>query len=70
MTKRFCNVCGCEFDEWDEQEDFSLERRIGYGSTHDGEVIRLDMCCRCFDEFVDTYLIPRCSISPLETEGS
>lgn len=65
MIKLICNVCGNEFDEWDEQEDFSLYRHIGYGSTHDGEVIQLDMCCRCFDEFVDTYLIPRCAIPPV-----
>lgn len=66
MTKRICNVCGKGFDFWDEQENFSLYRSVGYGSAFDGENIELDMCCRCFDEMMHTYLLPKCLISPIE----
>lgn len=65
MYKRFCNVCGKEFDVWDEQEDFSISRNVGYGSKFDGDHIHLDMCCDCFDKLMDE-LIPKCAISPVE----
>ena len=55
-----CNICGRDFDEWDEQEGFRLEYSVGYGSRHDGETIRLDICCDCFDELVD-----KCKVSPI-----
>lgn len=50
---------------WDEQEDFSLYRHIGYGSKYDGDTIQLDMCCDCFDKLMDS-LILKCAISPLK----
>lgn len=68
MYKRVCNICGKEFDMWDEQEDFSLVRHVGYGSKYDGETIQLDMCCDCFDKLMDG-LIPKCAIPPVKEQG-
>lgn len=64
MYKRFCNICGKEFDFWDEQEDFSIVRNVGYGSKFDGSSIHLDMCCGCFDSLLES-LIKECAISPV-----
>jgi len=64
LTK--CNLCGKKFDAWDEQEDFSIYRSVGYGSRYDGSNLRLDLCCDCLDKLVD-----ECVISPVEErEGS
>ncbi len=56
-----CNLCGKELDFWDVQEDFTLHRHVGYGSGYDGEVIKLRLCCECFDHIVD-----ECKVSPIE----
>ena len=66
MNKTICNFCGKEFDVWDHQEKFGLNHYVGYGSKFDGEHIVVDMCCDCFDELMDTYILPRCKISPLK----
>lgn len=42
-AKTLCNVCGKEFDMWDEQEDLGLHTRFGYGTKFDGDSIDLDM---------------------------
>ena len=34
-AKTLCNVCGKEFDMWDEQEDLGLHTRFGYGTKFD-----------------------------------
>lgn len=60
MTKTICNMCGKEFDMWDAQESFGFYYHIGYGSKYDGEIIRCDLCCDCFDKMLDEYLIPKC----------
>lgn len=59
-----CNICTKEFDFWDEQEDFSICRQIGYGSGYDGLEIDLHLCCDCFDKVMDT-IVPMCQIDPL-----
>lgn len=66
MRKRVCNMCGKDFDIFDEQEDFSMYRNIGYGSKYDEQKIELDLCCDCFDKLVDEYIMPNCKISPIE----
>ena len=68
MVIRKCNLCGKEFDQWDEQADFGLHGYIGYGSKYDGEDIDLDLCCKCFDELVDK-IAPKCAISPFTKQG-
>lgn len=64
MIVRKCNCCGKEFDMWDEQEDFSMKRHVGYGSKFDGCVIDIDLCCNCFDGVLED-LIPKCEINPI-----
>lgn len=53
-----CNMCGKAFDFWDEQEDFSIERLVGYGSKYDTCQLRLDLCCECMDKIIDQCVIP------------
>ena len=57
MKKLVCNMCGKEFDMWDEQEDFSIHRTCGYGTKFDGDSIQLDLCCDCMEKLVDSCLI-------------
>lgn len=56
----YCNKCGKKMDMWDIQEDFSMQRHLGYGSKHDGDILDLDLCCDCMDELIDS-----CVISPV-----
>lgn len=56
-----CNLCGKELDFFDLQNDFSIHRKIGYGSVHDGDDVHLRLCSDCFDGLVD-----ECDVSPIE----
>lgn len=47
-----CTICGKDFDLFDTQLDFSFQKQVGYGSVHDGEYIRLNLCCDCFDRVI------------------
>ena len=60
MKQIFCNKCGKQFDFWDEQEDYSIHTRIGYGSKYDEEELRLDLCIKCMENLIDG-----CVINPL-----
>ena len=56
-----CNKCGKEFDFWDSQEDFEIQKdELGYGTKHDGQALELNLCCQCMSE-----LISECKISPV-----
>ncbi len=57
---RTCNICGEPFNEFDEEQDFSIVKEIGYGSVHDGKTLELDICCKCMDKLID-----KCVESPL-----
>lgn len=59
-----CTMCGKEFDMWDRQENYCFEHKIGYGSKYDGDTLKFNLCCDCFDKVVDT-VIPMCVESPL-----
>lgn len=61
--KRVCNGCGKELDFWDEQQDFSIHKQIGYGSFYDGDYIDLQVCCDCMDRIIE-----KCAVSPIEVE--
>jgi len=61
VKEYYCNKCGREMDEFDIQEELSIQSRLGYGSRHDGDMLQLDLCCECMDELIDS-----CKISPLE----
>jgi hypothetical protein len=63
-TSKICNMCGKTFDIWDNQENFSFDHCIGYGSTHDLHRIKIDLCCQCFDKVVD-WILPQCKHNPM-----
>lgn len=63
-SKKQCTMCGKNFDLWDEQENFYLNRRIGYGSFRDGCQVKLQLCCECFDRVLD-MVIPLCRTTPI-----
>lgn len=54
----YCNKCGKKMDMWDIQEDFSLQRNLGYGSRYDGDNLDLDLCCDCMDKLIEECVIP------------
>lgn len=62
--KTLCNLCSKEFNEWDEQENFGIHTRVGYGSRFDGDNIDLDLCCECFDKLMGR-LVSECKINPI-----
>ena len=57
---KFCNVCGKPLDIFDFQEEFRLQRSLGYGTKYDGEYLDIRLCCDCMDELID-----KCVISPI-----
>lgn len=59
-----CNLCGKELDEVDRNLHFSMHRRIGYGSKHDGELLDLDICGKCMDAIID-----QAEVSPISECG-
>jgi len=59
--RNVCNRCGKELDFFDQQQDFTIHKHIGYGSVHDGDHVNLQLCCECFDKAV-----AECKISPIE----
>ncbi len=59
--KKLCSHCGKELDFFDQQQDFSIHKHIGYGSIYDGDYVDLHLCCECFDKAV-----AECKISPIE----
>ena len=61
---KVCNMCGKTFDFWDNQEKFCFEHYIGYGSKHDLERIRLNLCCDCFDKVIN-WILPQCKHDPM-----
>ncbi len=66
--KKQCSMCGKQFDDLDEQEDFCFVRHIGYGSKYDMHGLYLNLCCQCFDKIADWFL-PLCEINPLRDES-
>ena len=62
MTQNLiCNHCGKELDFFDLQNDFSIHKRIGYGSVHRGDDVHMRLCSDCFDKLVE-----ECEVSPIE----
>lgn len=61
--QKHCTMCGKQFDEWDYRENFGMDYRCGFGSKHDEEHIKMDICCSCFDKIMD-FVIPRCQQNP------
>ena len=67
MVEKRCNYCGSKFDIYDEQEDFSMQRAVGYGSKYDTYIIDLRLCCSCFDSMMD-HIRAKGAIDPLKGE--
>ena len=63
--KRFCNRCGKELDFFDLQQDFSIHKKIGYGSVYDGCAVDYHLCCECFDKEAE-----QCKVFPIQEEES
>lgn len=68
LQMHVCNMCGKQFDLWDEQEAFGFHYCVGYGSVFDGSRIDLDLCCDCFDKLMEKYIIPNAKHSPISEE--
>lgn len=51
-------------DDFDVLSDFTIAKKIGYGSIHDGETVDFRMCCVCFDRVTHA-----CVISPFIEDG-
>ena len=64
---RTCNLCGKQFNLWDERQDFSFDRHVGYGSKYARKNIALNLCCNCFDKVID-WLLPQCAVDPMRGE--
>ena len=62
--ERICTMCGKKFDVWDEQQNFVVDREIGYGSKYDYHHIQMNLCCDCFDRVVD-YIVDNSKTNPL-----
>lgn len=60
MVNRVCSKCGEELDFWDQQEDFSIHRHLGYGTKFDGSDLDIELCCVCMEELIET-----CAICPV-----
>lgn len=56
MEKRKrCTMCGKKFELHDEFANLCFEKQIGYGSVHDGEILKLNLCCECFGYLTDVF---------------
>lgn len=62
-NKTVCSYCGKKLDLFDRQENFCIQKKLGYGSVHDGESVELRFCCSCFDKIIDA-----CIASPIVME--
>ena len=55
-----CNLCGKNLDFWDQNEDFSWTRHLGYGTKYDGNTLNLHLCCECIKKIIE-----ECTVSPI-----
>ena len=60
LKKQICNHCGKELDIFDLQQEFTIHRKIEYGSSYDGCIVHLQLCCDCFDKMVES-----CKVNPI-----
>jgi len=66
-TDNRCTICGKEFDIWDKQNSFGFHHQVHYGSKFDLDKINVKLCCDCFDNMMDKYILPNCKINPVQT---
>lgn len=60
-----CNLCGNVLDEFDLQEDFSFQKRLGYGTKYDMDFLNLKICCQCMEKIIDG-----CKITPIISDNT
>ncbi len=60
FEKKICNCCGKTLDSCDMEQDFTIHKRIGYGSIYDGYLVDFQICSECFDKMVE-----QCAVSPI-----
>ena len=55
MIRYVCDICKKEItDEWEVQEMLHINHICGYGSIiGDGTVINIDICEKCFKQFLN-----------------
>lgn len=61
VDKVICNKCGKEISSRNgclTEDVLQVEKRWGYPSEKDNEVHTFDLCETCYDEWVETFLIP------------
>lgn len=68
MEQKICNMCGRQFDEFDEQQNATIDTYMYYGSKYDGSQLTCRFCCECFDKLIEEYIIPKATIMPLRDE--
>lgn len=57
-TKRiYCNKCCKELDYYDIQGSQRMSGRFRYGSKYDLQTFELNLCCDCFDKFIESLEI-------------
>lgn len=61
QNKKICNRCGRELDFFDLQQDFTIHKKIQYGSSYDGCQVHYQLCCDCFDKAVE-----ECKVNPIK----
>lgn len=59
---KYCNICGIKLDEYDSHANYSIHKKIGYGSKYDGSFMHLNICIECMDKLID-----KCVIKPINT---
>lgn len=67
QDEKICNKCGIVLDRWDLENDFTIHKKIGYGSMHDGETVELHLCSWCMDNLINGCL--RCPIIEKEEKA-
>ena len=61
--KKVCNVCGNEFNMYDDIDGYSIHKKVGYGSKYDGKFMHMNICIKCMDKLIDS-----CRIKPVISE--
>lgn len=57
-TEEFvCNMCGKTLDLFDRAEDFTIQKKLGYGTIYDGSEIKLSICCKCMERIVESCIV-------------
>ena len=59
-TQPVCNMCAKPLDIYDINENYTIHKKLGYGTRFDGDMLNLRLCCDCMESIIDD-----CIISPI-----